>query len=100
MKNRDRFCIVLMLLLLGGCLPKQRLVDLPMAENIRRTSDGRIFVTSRDALFELQRDDAGVVSADVVSDAGQCAFYHGIAHLLTETAGISAQGGNRVLRVR
>lgn len=83
----------LLVVLLSGCLPKQPMVDIRAAENIRQVSDGRVFVTGRDALYQvLQVDDGSYQKRSVYPNAlpgldgsasaeDSCAYYAGLAEL-------------------
>jgi len=67
--------------LLSACLtPPQDVVLIPNAENIRMTTDGRIFVSGSDAVHEIVKNSAGVYSAPVAIEEG-CTYYGGLAQL-------------------
>lgn len=74
------FVICTSMLFLCGCLPKEPLVEIPSAENIRRTSDGRIFVTGKDALYRLDPSGDAFIATAVSSDE-QCSYFAGLAEL-------------------
>lgn len=74
------FFLSISVLLLSGCLPKTPLVEIPSAENIRRVSDGRIFITGKDALYRLDQSGQGFAATAVVSDP-ECAYFAGLAEL-------------------
>lgn len=81
MKTNGILFVCLCALLLGGCLPKQPVADITAAENLRRTTEGRIFVTGRQALYELRHDSAGSIEAVPVSQDESCDYHAGIAQL-------------------
>jgi hypothetical protein len=68
-------------LLLSACLESagEDVVEIPSAENIRRTEGGRIFVAGGDAVHEVVRDGGGY--ATKVFLAEQCSYTAGLAQL-------------------
>jgi len=69
-------------LLLPACLPQtgQDVVRVPNAENMRKSTDGRIFVSGFDAVHELVKDDQGGYAIETVIDE-DCTYYGGLAQL-------------------
>ncbi|RLT94156.1 MAG: hypothetical protein D9N14_17090 [Ketobacter sp.] len=76
----SRGFLLAFVLLLSGCLPKEPLVQIPSAENIRQLSDGRIFITGKDALYQLQQDEQGFRTVPVARDT-RCSYFAGLAEL-------------------
>lgn len=74
------FFFLLSLLLLSGCLPKEPLVAIPSAENIRQVTDGRIFITGKDALYRLDQNEQGFSAIAVAADE-ECSYFAGLAEL-------------------
>ena len=77
----------LILISLFGCLPTLPLLPISAAENIRQTTDGRVFVTGADALFEIMNNNgsetlqAVAISGTVESENPECRYYAGLAEL-------------------
>src|SRR3990167_2512761 len=67
----SRWLIWVAVALLAACTPKQKIVDIPEAENLLFTPDGRLFVSGT-GIFELVRQD-GVLAATSLYDA-PCGF--------------------------
>ena len=68
------------ILLLAGCLPKEPLVAIPSAENIRQVTDGRIFISGKDALYRLDQNEQGFSATAVAADE-ECSYFAGLAEL-------------------
>ena len=87
MKNLGIATIISSCLFMQGCLNKEKLADMPEAENQVITEDGRHFVTSGKGLAEIKNQD-GQLMLDYI-DAG-CDAYNGIVsfdeHLLVVCA--------------
>ncbi len=75
MKFLSLVTLVSSCLILQGCLNKEKLSDMPEAENQVITEDGRHFVTSGKGLAEITQSN-GTLSLDYI-DAG-CDAYNGI----------------------
>lgn len=73
--------VLIALALLSGCLPKEPIVNITAAENMRRTPDGRIFISGRAALYELRQNENGQHEAVAVSRDEACDYHAGIAQL-------------------
>lgn len=67
--------------LLSGCFQTQTVVPLTAAENIRRTTDGRIFVSGRPAVYEIILDAQGDYQKVAVTQPDGCSYYGGLAEL-------------------
>lgn len=52
------FILTCCLLTLSGCLQKQKIADIPEAENQLLTNDGRYFVTAGSGIYEMQNNQA------------------------------------------
>ena len=74
------FFLSVSILLLAGCLPKEPLVAIPSAENIRQVTDGRIFISGKDALYRLDQSEQGFTVTAVASDE-ECSYFAGLAEL-------------------
>ncbi|HVK99216.1 MAG TPA: hypothetical protein VM553_05355, partial [Dongiaceae bacterium] len=75
-------CLIVAALLLSGCLQKTPVASIKDAENIRRTTDGRVFVTGGDGLFEIRRNESGSFDAIFVATSEQgCSYHAGLAEL-------------------
>lgn len=66
-----RFVVVALLLLLAACTPKQPVLDLPEAENMHFTPDGRLIVSGK-GIFEIVQRDGQYQKLSLY--AGDCAF--------------------------
>lgn len=80
--------LVLILFFLSGCVIKTPVANIRAAENIRKTSDGRIFVTGREGLFELTQAPSGALTATIAAahpaastNPTLCNYYAGLAQL-------------------
>ena len=61
-----------LLVLLTGCLDKEKIATVPDAENQLFTSDGRLIVTGGDGVFEIKRTATGYSAERIASEAGTC----------------------------
>lgn len=55
-----------------ACGARQLIVDLPQLENIAYTSNGRLFVSGQQNLYEITRDSEGYQSRALFENAGGC----------------------------
>lgn len=76
------FLGILTSLVLSGCYSEQTLFNLSMAENIRKTSDERIFVTAGDGLYEVTRNENQEwVPVLIYESEDECSYFAGMAEL-------------------
>ena len=57
---------------LSGCLERDKLAQVPDAENQLFTSDGRYIVTGGTGAFEIKRNGTNYVAEPIASDTGTC----------------------------
>ena len=81
MRNKDCLLIIFFCAALSGCLPENPVVHIYAAENIRKTPEGRIFVTGRDNLFELVQNEQGEYAATPLTQDLNCHHFAGLAQL-------------------
>lgn len=67
--------------LLSGCILKLPLVSVSSAENIRKTTDGRVFITGKNGLYEFQKDSANQFSVTPVYVDEKCSYFAGLTQL-------------------
>lgn len=75
---------VVFAILLSGCFQTQTVAPITAAENIRKTADGRIFVSGDAAIFEILPDGQGAYQAEAITQQdpqNRCAYYAGLAEL-------------------
>ena len=66
-----RFVSVLLLLVLAGCTPKQPVLDLPEAENLHFTPDGRLIASGK-GIYEIVLRNGQYQAVSLY--AGDCGF--------------------------
>lgn len=58
----------------SSCGERKVLLQIPSAENLHFTDDGRLFVSSGQGFFEIRRNDDGSFRADPAYEGASCGF--------------------------